>query len=79
MTGPEHVPAAVRVELKPAILPMCSDPMFSAIVAMPTINNALLTMHWKKRPIKSQVTGNELGQMAGSATHSIEIGPYGML
>lgn len=62
MTGPEHVPAAVRVELKPAILPMCSEPMFSAIVAMLTMYNALLTMHWKKRPTKSQVTANELVQ-----------------
>lgn len=64
MTGPEHVPADVRVELNPAILPMCSEPMFSAIVAMLTIYNALLTMHWKKRPMKSQVTIDELVQKA---------------
>ncbi len=31
--------------------------MFSAIVAIPTIQSALLAMHWKNRPTNSHATG----------------------
>lgn len=42
-TGPSG-----RVELNPAILPICSNPIFSAVVAMLTMDNAWLTVDWKK-------------------------------